>query len=62
MWTRNLDLQTKSSKDKPLKLTRAEYEEMLAMLDESTDGSLATLDTMVRRLEEKVRVDDRVAL
>jgi hypothetical protein len=53
-----LDLQTsKPSKGKPLKLTRAEYEEMLAMLDESSDGSLATLDSMVRRLEEESELE-----
>jgi len=53
-----LDLQTsKPSKGKPIKLTRAEYEEMLAMLDESSDGSLVTLDSMVRRLEEESELE-----
>lgn len=36
-----------------LKVTKAEYEEMLAMLDSSSETSLLSLDRMMRRLEEE---------
>ena len=36
-----------------LKVTKAEYEEMLAMLDSSSETSLLSLDKMIRKLEEE---------
>ena len=36
-----------------LRVTKAEYEEMLTMLDESSEKSLLSLDKMVRKLEEE---------
>ena len=36
-----------------LRVTKAEYEEMLAMLDSSSETSLLSLDKMVRQLEEE---------
>ena len=36
-----------------LRVTKAEYEEMLAMLDSSSETSLLSLDKMVRKLEEE---------
>ena len=36
-----------------LKVTKAEYEEMLTMLDSSSETSLMSLDKMIRKLEEE---------
>jgi len=36
-----------------LKVTKAEYEEMLVMLDSSSETSLLSLDKMIRKLEEE---------
>ena len=36
-----------------LKVTKAEYEEMLTMLDSSSETSLLSLDKMIRKLEEE---------
>ncbi len=51
-----MDLQV--AKKKSLRLTKAEYEEMLTMLDDSSETSLLSLDKMVRKLEEEATLQN----